>query len=249
MSQRKQPHGGGFLAIRVPNVAVILVWLRNHVSMENLMLCEWLSPSYRRDALWVRRIFVAKPWPLRRSNSEARVAKECIGRGVAASKFLEHLRSSGATTHGQNGIAKAHSGLLHLVLIVETSLLEGSKTVGAQHLSPLVTVVARRVSSSKYVRKATQKSVVLQRLLNLVGLGDFLVQVVHCLVAARLKPAVQLQVSDGELELTHHHRASTVVLGGLDLVPQVDRDGFSSFIVLGHLVHGGLVVAPVLHEL
>ena len=126
--------GGVFLAIRMPNVAVILVGLRTHISIENLMLCEWLSPSCRRDAPLVRRIFVAKPWPLRRSNSEARMAKERIGRGVAASKLLEHLRSSGAPTHGQNGIAEAHSGLLHLVLIVETSLLEGSKTVGTQHL-------------------------------------------------------------------------------------------------------------------
>mmetsp|Transcript_6694 Transcript_6694/g.16117 ORF Transcript_6694/g.16117 Transcript_6694/m.16117 type:complete len:507 (+) Transcript_6694:437-1957(+) len=97
--------------------------------------------------------------------------------------------------------------------------------------------------------KATEEPVLRKRGHNSGFLGHLLVQVKHRERAARVEPAVQLQVDGAEVDLPQHHAGAAEGPGGKQLLVHLLGQRLPRLVMLGEGVEGLAVVAPVLHEL
>ena len=90
------------------------------------------------------------------------MAQQRLGRWRPAAEGGEHIRWSFAAAAAQHRVAEAPAGGLHGLLIVEPSIFKGAEGIGAEHLSPLVAVVAGAVAPREDVAKAAQQGVFFQ---------------------------------------------------------------------------------------
>mmetsp|Transcript_2330 Transcript_2330/g.4726 ORF Transcript_2330/g.4726 Transcript_2330/m.4726 type:complete len:318 (+) Transcript_2330:2084-3037(+) len=128
-------------------------------------------------------------------------------------------------------------------------LLEGAECICRQHLGPFVGVVARRVAPSEYVTESAKEAVFRQRGHHQRGLAHLPFYVVDSLGAVRGVGGVEGEVGDGKVDLAHHHGGRAVRARLHKLVKKLVRQLLPGLVVLCNSHEGGLVVAPVLHEL
>src|SRR3954465_4199386 len=76
-----------------------------------------------------------------------------------ATKFFEDLHGVTAPPQRENGAPEAPPGLADCVGLFEARFAEGRERVGAQHLGPLVAVIASRVASGEDVREAAEEAI------------------------------------------------------------------------------------------
>src|SRR5580698_2838818 len=73
---------------------------------------------------------------------QAIMPQQSLRIGLTTAEVFEDLHRMSAATLGENRVAKPPADAGDGLLVLEPRLLEGTKRVGAQHLGPLVAVVA-----------------------------------------------------------------------------------------------------------
>ena len=177
------------------------------------------------------------------------MADQSLAAWLTPSEGFKHLGWGAAATQAEHGVAETAAGGHDLLLLLQAHLLEGTKGIGAEHLSPLVGVVAGRIAAGKNMAEGAEEGVLGYGLKHRCGGSDMAAQLIRTLTAVRGPLAVQAKVGEGEVHLAQGGAASHEGAGCQQLLVFGLRQWFAALPVACHAHQGGPVVAPVLHEL
>mmetsp|Transcript_63646 Transcript_63646/g.146406 ORF Transcript_63646/g.146406 Transcript_63646/m.146406 type:complete len:501 (+) Transcript_63646:250-1752(+) len=186
------------------------------------------------------------------SGNKTRVSKEGIRGWFPSTEVFEDLHGVAAAAHGQHGVAEPAAHGHHGRLVAQARVLERAEGVRGHHLGPLVGVVPGAVAASKDMAERAQEPIIRQGRHHRELRRQPLLHVegrVAALLGGRVVAVMQLQVQLPKEQLPAHHHARVVGALRLQLLEELLGQRLAGLVVLGELVHGGLVVAPVLHEL
>src|SRR5262249_54241651 len=97
------------------------------------------------------------------ASQEARLLQQRPRTRLASPKLFEDLHRVTAAAQRQNGAPKLATRRENCARLVEPRVLERAERVGAQHLGPLVAVVAGCVATRENVREAAEETILGQR--------------------------------------------------------------------------------------
>mmetsp|Transcript_11525 Transcript_11525/g.26657 ORF Transcript_11525/g.26657 Transcript_11525/m.26657 type:complete len:207 (-) Transcript_11525:1675-2295(-) len=159
----------------------------------------------------------------RHAASEARVAEQRLGRGVAPAEVAVDLRRVAATAEAEHSLTEATADRADLLVVVEAGLLERSERVGREDLGPLVRIVPCRVATGEDVPERAQEAVLLERRHNRVLLRHLRLHLERrrSALRARVVAVVQVHVEGAEVELAEHDHAGQVGLLLVELGEEV----------------------------